>query len=101
MYILDLPDGSGGQETACNAEGTGSTTGSWRPPEEGMATDSIILACEIPWMEEPGGLQSMGLQGVKHDLATEHTRKYTHTCICMWLHLVLNCLVCDLFYVIV
>ena len=28
MYILDLPDGSGGQETACNAGGTGSTTGS-------------------------------------------------------------------------
>ena len=79
MYILDLPDGSGGQESACNAGGTVSTTGSWRPLEEGMATHSIILACEIPWMEEPGGLQSMGLQGVKHDLATEHTRKHTHT----------------------
>ena len=28
--------------------------------EEGMATHSSILACEIPWTEEPGGLQSMG-----------------------------------------
>ena len=32
------------------------------PPEEGMATHSRILACRIPWTEEPGGLQSMGLQ---------------------------------------
>ena len=28
--------------------------------EEGMATDSSILACRIPWTEKPGGLQSMG-----------------------------------------
>ena len=32
------------------------------PPEEEMATGSSILAWEIPWTEEPGGLQSMGLQ---------------------------------------
>ena len=32
------------------------------PPEEGMATHSIILAWRTPWTEEPGGLQSMGLQ---------------------------------------
>ena len=31
-----------------------------------------ILAWKIPWTEEPGGLQSMGLQRVGHDLATEH-----------------------------
>ena len=30
--------------------------------EKEMATHSSILACEIPWTEEPGGLQSMGLQ---------------------------------------
>ena len=30
--------------------------------KEGMATHSSILACRIPWTEEPGGLQSMGLQ---------------------------------------
>ena len=36
-----------------------------------MATHSSILAWEIPWMEEPGGLQSMGLQRVEQDLATE------------------------------
>ena len=32
------------------------------PLEEGMATHSSILAWRIPWTEEPGGIQSMGLQ---------------------------------------
>ena len=32
------------------------------PLEEGMATHSSILAWRIPWTEEPGGLQSTGLQ---------------------------------------
>ena len=40
---------------------------SGRSPEEGMATHSSILAWEIPWMEEPGGLQSIRLQRVRHD----------------------------------
>ena len=40
------------------------------PLEEGMATLSSVLAWEIPWTEEPGGLQSIGLQRVRHDLAT-------------------------------
>ena len=35
--------------------------------EEGMATYSSILAWEIPWTEEPGSLQSNGLQRVGHD----------------------------------
>ena len=37
-----------------------------------MAAHSSILAWEIPLTEEPGGLQSMGLQRVRHDLATKH-----------------------------
>ena len=35
--------------------------------EKGMATHSSILAWRIPWTEEPGGLESMGLQRVEHD----------------------------------
>ena len=35
--------------------------------EKGMATRSNILAWRIPWTEEPGGLQSMGLRRVGHD----------------------------------
>ena len=43
----------------------------WKDPgEEGMATHSSIIAWRIPWTEEPGGLQSTGLQGVGHDWAT-------------------------------
>ena len=37
------------------------------PLEEGMATHSSILAWRIPWTEEPGRLQSMGLPRVGHD----------------------------------
>ena len=37
------------------------------PLEEGMATHSSILAWRIPWTEEPGGLQSTGLQRGGHD----------------------------------
>ena len=40
----------------------------WEDPlEKGMATHSSILAWRIPWTEETGGLQSMGLQRVGHD----------------------------------
>ena len=35
--------------------------------EKEMATQSSILAWKIPWMEEPGGLKSVGLQRVEHD----------------------------------
>ena len=36
------------------------------PLEKGMATHSSILVLRIPWTEEPGGLQSMGLRRVGH-----------------------------------
>ena len=40
----------------------------WEDPlEKGMATHSSTLAWKIPWMEEPGRLQSMGLQRDGHD----------------------------------
>ena len=41
-----------------------------RSLEKEMANYSSILAWEIPWTEEPGGLQSMGSQRVRHDWAT-------------------------------
>ena len=44
----------------------------WEDPlEEEMAPHSSIVAWRIPWIEEPGGLQSMGSQRVRHDLATD------------------------------
>ena len=39
--------------------------------EKGMATHSSILAWENPWIEEPGGLQSMELQRVRQDFVTK------------------------------
>ena len=40
----------------------------WEDPlEKEMATHSSVLAWKIPWTEEPGRLQSMGLQRVRHD----------------------------------
>ena len=40
----------------------------WEDPlEKGMATRSSVLAWRIPWTEEPGRLQSMGSQRVRHD----------------------------------
>ena len=41
------------------------------PLEEGMATHSSILNWEIPWTEEPAGLQSTRPQRVRHDSATK------------------------------
>ena len=41
------------------------------PLEKKMATHSSILAWEILWKEDPGRLQSIGLQRVRHDLATK------------------------------
>ena len=52
---------------SASARDTGLILGLGRPLEEGMATHSSILAGRIPWTEEPGGLQSMGLQRVGHD----------------------------------
>ena len=44
-----------------------------------MATHSSTLAWRIPWMEEPGGLQSMGQKRVRHDWATSLTHSKHHT----------------------
>ena len=55
---------------------SGSIPGLGRSPEEGMTTDSNILSWKIPWagwlcpwdrLDEPGRLQSIGLQRVGHD----------------------------------
>ena len=44
----------------------------WKDPlQKEMAAHSSVLASEIPWTEEPGGLQTMGSQRVGHDLATK------------------------------
>ena len=51
--------------------------GQEEPLEKEMATHSSILAWRIPWMEEPGGLQSMGSQRVGHNWATSLTQGFS------------------------
>ena len=55
---LDFPGGSDGKASAYNAETQVQFLGWEDPLEKEMATHSSILACEIPWMEEPGRLYS-------------------------------------------
>ena len=59
--------GSEGKVSACNAETQVQSLGREDPLEKEMATYSSILAWRTPWIEEPGGLQSMGSQRVGHD----------------------------------
>ena len=47
------------------------TLGREDPLEKGMTTHFSILAWRIPWSEEPGGLQSIGLQTAGHNLVTK------------------------------
>ena len=48
------------------------------PLEDGLATHCSILAWRSPWMEEPGGLQTVGLQGAGHDCAQQQSKSCCH-----------------------
>ena len=65
--VQGFPGGSDGKESGCNAGDLGSILGFGRSLEKGVATHSSILAWRIPWTEEPGKLQSMGLKRVGHN----------------------------------
>ena len=62
---------------SASAGDTAPSLGQEDPLEEAMAAHSTILAWRIPWTEEPGRLQSSGLQRVRHDLATKQQIPYT------------------------
>ena len=63
----DFPGGSDGKASAYNVGDWVQSLGWENPQEKEMATYSSTLAWKIPWMEEPGRLQSMGSQRVGHD----------------------------------
>ena len=65
----------------------------WAPIvlEKEMATHSSILAWRIPWMEEPGGLQSTGSQRVGHKWATSLSLSIVYLCL-LWSYSVYKCL---------
>ena len=60
LVVRNLPANAGDTDVRL-------TLGLEDPLEEEVATQSSILAWEIPWTKKPGGLQSMGLQRVGHD----------------------------------
>ena len=68
--------GSDDKESACKAGDPGKQVQSldWEDPlKKETPTHSSIPAWEIPWTEEPGGLQSAGSQRVGHDRSNTHT----------------------------
>ena len=64
---MGFPGGTSGKRVIRDIRDSGLTPGWERTLEKGMATPSSILAWRIPRTEEPGGLQSTGLQRVRHD----------------------------------
>ena len=64
---VGFPGSSDGKASAYNAGDPGSIPGLEDPLEKEMATLSSILSWKIPWTEDPGRLQSMGSQRVRHD----------------------------------
>ena len=71
MYVQPH-GGASGKESACQCRRCGFNlwVGDY-PLEKEMATHSSIIAWEIPWTEEPSGLQSMGSQMSWTDLSTD------------------------------
>ena len=69
-----IPWGLSRREPACNAGGAGSIPGLGRHPGEGNGNLPQCSCREIPWTEEPGGLQSMGSQRGGHNRASERHR---------------------------
>jgi len=72
---LGFPGGSVVKNLPASVGDVGSIPGWGRSPEKEMATHSSILAWEIPWTVEPGGLQSMGLQRVRQNSKFSTTTK--------------------------
>ena len=82
LRCLYFPGSPSGKEFICQCkrckEAQVRSLGQEEPLEEGMATHSSILAWRIPWMEEPGGPQSIGSQRIRHswsDGTHVHTRE--------------------------
>ena len=67
LELGDLPGGTDGKELPAMWETQVQFLGRENLLKKGMATHSSILAWEIPWTEEPGGLQSMRSQRVSYD----------------------------------
>ena len=64
LYLGGFPDDTSGKESACQCRRGWVGKTPWRKKRQ---PTPVFLAWEIPWTEEPGRLQFMGLQRVRHD----------------------------------
>ena len=76
INVMGFPGGSAVKNLPAVQETQVQSLGREDPLEEEMATHSSILAWEIPWTEEPKGLQSIGLQGWRQ--LSDRARTHTH-----------------------
>ena len=67
MDLPEFPGGSDGKASVYNDGDQGSIPGLGRSPGEGNGNPLRTIAWKIPWTEEPGRLQSMGSQRVRHN----------------------------------
>ena len=74
--LLGLPWRLSCKKSACSAGNMGSIPESGRSPGEGNGNPLQCSCLGNPWTEEPGGLQSLGPQRVRHDLATKQPPHY-------------------------
>ena len=84
VYLLGFPGGLVVKNPLANSGDAGSISGLRRSPGDRNGSHSSILACKIPWTEEPGKLQSMESQRVRYHLATKQQHLYvTSFCPCL------------------
>ena len=76
---MGFPGGSAVKNLPAMQEMGSESLGLEDPLENEMATHSSILAWKFSWTEDPGGLQCMGLQKVRHDLATKEQQHTKHS----------------------
>ena len=70
QVVWDLLGSTSNKESACNEGDLGSISGSGRFPERENYNPLIVIAWRIPWTEESFGVQSIGLQRIRHDSNT-------------------------------
>ena len=76
--FLGFPEGSNDKESVCNARGLGSIPGLGRSPGGGHGNPLQYSCLRIPWTEDPGELQSVGSQRVRHNWATKRACTRLH-----------------------
>ena len=81
LIFIGFPRSHNGEESACQwrrQRNSGLITRLGRSPGEGNGNPFSVLAWKFPWVEKSDRLQSMGLQRVGHNWATEQIRTHTH-----------------------